>query len=64
MIVQWAKLITLTLQIMKNTKPNRDRSNKGEKVYHFKGTFDEVWEDYLKMIKIWKKNLTTKKLKL
>ena len=40
---------------MKNKKQNRDRTNKGEKVYHFKGTFDEVWEDYLKMIKIWKK---------
>ena len=35
---------------MKNKKkPNRDRTNKGEKAYHFKGTFDEVWKEYMKL---------------
>jgi len=41
---------------MKNKKPNRDRSNKGEKVYHFKGTFDEVWQEYLKLNQQFKNN--------
>lgn len=27
----------------------RDRTDKGEKVYHFKGTFQEVWKEYLKL---------------
>lgn len=34
---------------MKNKKQNRDRTDKGEKVYHFKGTFQEVWKEYLKL---------------
>jgi len=35
---------------MKNKKKlSRERINKGEKVYHFKGTFDEVWKEYLKL---------------
>ena len=31
------------------SKTNRVRTNKGEKVYHFKGTFDEVWKEYMKL---------------
>jgi len=27
----------------------RDRTDKGQKVFHFKGTFEEVWEEYLKL---------------
>jgi len=27
----------------------RDKADKGEKVYHFKGTFQEVWKEYLKL---------------
>jgi hypothetical protein len=35
---------------MKNkNKPNRDRTNKGEKVFQMKGTFDEVWKEYMKL---------------
>ena len=34
---------------MKNKKPNRDKTNKGEKVYHIKGTFDKVWQEYVKL---------------
>jgi len=30
---------------MKNKKQNRDRTNKGEKVYQIKGTFQEVWKE-------------------
>ena len=33
----------------KNKKPNRDRTNKGEKVFQMKGTFQEVWKEYLKL---------------
>jgi len=32
-----------------NKKPNRDRSNKGEKVFQMKGTFQEVWKEYMKL---------------
>ena len=34
---------------MKNKKQNRDRTNKGEKVYQIKGTFQEVWKEYMKL---------------
>jgi hypothetical protein len=35
---------------MKNKKkPNRNRINKGEKVFQMKGTFDEVWKEYIKL---------------
>mgnify|MGYP004146179959 FL=1 len=44
---------------MKNKKQNRDRTNKGEKVYHFKGTFDEVWQEYLKLNQQFKNNYDT-----
>lgn len=45
---------------MKNKKQNRDRTNKGKKVYHFKGTFDEVWQEYLKLNQQFKNNYGTK----
>jgi len=35
---------------MKNKKKlSRDRVNKGEKVFQMKGTFDEVWKEYMKL---------------
>ena len=34
---------------MKSKKQNRDRTNKGEKVYQIKGTFQEVWKEYMKL---------------
>ena len=34
---------------MKNKKQNRDRTDKGEKVYQIKGTFQEVWKEYMKL---------------
>ena len=35
---------------MENKKKlNRDKSNKGEKVFHMKGTFQEVWKEYVKL---------------
>jgi hypothetical protein len=35
---------------MKNkNKSNRDRVNKGEKVFQMKGTFQEVWKEYVKL---------------
>ena len=52
---------------MKNKKQIRKRIDKGErgtwrnyqgeKVYHFKGTFDEVWQEYLKLNQQFKNNL-------
>ena len=48
---------------MKNkNKSNRDRVNKGEKVFQMKGTFQEVWKEYvklneqLKLKNLWGKN--------
>ena len=41
---------------MKNKKPNRDRTNKGEKVYHIKGTCYQVWQEYVKLNKQLKNN--------
>jgi hypothetical protein len=35
---------------MKNKKKlSRDRANKGEKVFQMKGTFQEVWKEYIKL---------------
>ena len=35
---------------MKNKKKqNRDRTNKGEKEFQMKGTFQEVWKEYMKL---------------
>jgi len=35
---------------MKNkNKLNRERVNKGEKVFQMKGAFDEVWKEYMKL---------------
>ena len=34
---------------MKNKKLTRGRSNKGEKVFQMKGTFQEVWKEYMKL---------------
>jgi len=30
-------------------KPSRARANKGEKVFQMKGTFQEVWKEYMKL---------------
>ena len=30
-------------------KPNREKSSKGEKVFQMKGTFQEVWKEYVKL---------------
>tara|TARA_R110002012_G_scaffold44082_1_gene118746 strand:- start:362 stop:487 length:126 start_codon:yes stop_codon:yes gene_type:complete len=34
---------------MKNKKPSRARVSKGEKVFQMKGTFQEVWKEYMKL---------------
>ena len=35
---------------MENKKKlNRDRSSKGDKVFQMKGTFQEVWKEYMKL---------------
>jgi hypothetical protein len=35
---------------MKNKKKlSRARANKGEKVFQMKGTFQEVWKEYMKL---------------
>ena len=34
---------------MKNKKQNRERTNKREKVFQMKGTFDQVWKEYMKL---------------
>ena len=31
------------------SKTNRVRTNKGEKVFQMKGTFKEVWKEYMKL---------------
>jgi hypothetical protein len=31
------------------SKTNRARTNKGEKVFQMKGTFQEVWKEYMKL---------------
>ena len=44
------ELVNQTTTNMKNKKKqNRDRTNKGEKVFQMKGTFDEVWKEYMKL---------------
>ena len=39
---------------------NKKRNSKGEKVYHIKGTFNEVWKEYLKLNQQLKNNYGTK----
>ncbi len=35
---------------MENKKKlSRERTNKGEKVFQMKGTFQEVWKEYMKL---------------
>ena len=46
---EFNKSINNTLTMKNNKKPNRDRSNKGEKVFQMKGTFQEVWKEYMKL---------------
>ena len=52
--LQWEKIITLILKtkikIMNNkSKTSRARANKGVKVFQMKGTFQEVWKEYMKL---------------
>tara|TARA_B100001175_G_C19249558_1_gene513990 strand:+ start:549 stop:677 length:129 start_codon:yes stop_codon:yes gene_type:complete len=37
------------------SKQSRARANKGEKVFQMKGTFQEVWKEYMKFNEQFKK---------
>ena len=46
---EFNKSINNTLTMKNKKKLSRARANKGEKVFQMKGTFQEVWKEYMKL---------------